>query len=78
MIGFQKIVVRDIEARGGKVFIFDKGTSIAPILSAHAQKKLTRVRRYGSRKVKVAVRRNGSRSPMSALAVIRAVMRQCT
>jgi hypothetical protein len=72
----QYVVSRRITARGGKVFSFDKGASIVPILNAHAKRKLERMQRYGSREVKVAVRRDGWRAPMSALATVRAVVRQ--
>lgn len=71
----QQIAARKIEARGGTVFSFDKSASLAPILSVYAQKKLERMRRYGSRKVKVAVRRNRWRSPVSVLTVVLATVK---
>ena len=37
-----------------------------------AQKKLARMRRYGSHRVKVAVRRYGSVAPVQALALVKA------
>jgi hypothetical protein len=37
-----------------------------------AQKKLQQMRRYGSHRVKVEVRRHGSKSPLEALKAVRA------
>ncbi|MBB5547387.1 hypothetical protein [Paraburkholderia fungorum] len=76
MFELQQIAARQIEGRRGKVFAFDKGVSMLPILNQHAQKKLERMRRYGSRKVKVTIRRNGWRMPVSALAAVRSAGRQ--
>lgn len=72
----QQILTREIEARGGRVFSFDVGASYLPILERHAQKKLDRMRRHGSRKVKVAIRRAGSMTPMQAFAAVRSAVRQ--
>lgn len=72
----QHALVRDIEARGGRVFTFDVGCSSLPILQQHAQRKLERLRRYGSRKVKVSIRRSGAMTPIQAIAEVRIAMRQ--
>ncbi|MBB4517295.1 hypothetical protein [Paraburkholderia fungorum] len=72
----QQVLIRDIEARGGRVFTFDVGTSSLPILQQHAQRKLERMRRYGSRKVKVTIRRSGAMTPIQALAEVRIALRQ--
>lgn len=68
-----------IEARGGKVVSFDKDMSSNGFVRAmdRAQKQLDRMRRYGSRRVKVAVRRNGGLSPVDTLAVVRAALHAC-
>jgi len=70
----QTLVTREIEARGGKVFAFDKGQSMRLIFEERAQVKLQRMRRHGSRKVKVAVRRAGSLLPTAALAAVHAAV----
>jgi hypothetical protein len=41
------------------------------VSESHAQQKLDRMRRHGSRKVKVAVRRAGTLNPSAALAAVR-------
>jgi ABC-type sugar transport system substrate-binding protein len=74
----QKPALQAIKDTGGKVITFDKDVShtrfVPTILSA--QRKLARMGRFGSRRVKVAVRRNGSASPVDALAAVRAASRK--
>lgn len=72
----QRTLTREIEARGGRVFSFDIGASYLPILENHAQKKLDRMRRHGSRKIKVAIRRAGAMTPTQAVAAVRIALRQ--
>lgn len=72
----QKALIRDIEARGGRVFTFDVGTSSLTIMQQHAQRRLERMRRYGSRKVKVTIRRSGAMTPIQALGEVRLALRR--
>lgn len=67
----QQETKRQIEARGGKVFAVDQGKSMKAASESHAQQKLERMRRHGSRKVKVAVRRTGTLDPSAAVAAVR-------
>ncbi|CAB3740234.1 hypothetical protein LMG22037_06373 [Paraburkholderia phenoliruptrix] len=71
----QQETKRQIEARGGKVFAFDRGESMNLVSENHAQQKLDRMRRHGSRKVKVAVRRAGMLNPSAAVAAVRIATR---
>lgn len=70
----QQRAVQAIKDRGAKVLSFDKDVSHTPFIIAidRAQRKLSRMSRYGSRRVKVAVRRNGSVSPVDAVSTVRA------
>ena len=70
----QAEVKRKIATQGGKVFAMDKGHSMGLVAETRAQKKLMRMRRYGSRKVKVAVRRAGALVPSAALTTVRAAI----
>lgn len=72
----QKALIRDIEARGGRVFTFDVGTSSLTIMQQQAQRRLERMRRYGSRKVKVTILRSGAMTPIQALREVRLALRQ--
>lgn len=60
-----------ITSRGGKVFVFDKGPSMLRVLNQHAQRKLERMRRFGSHRVKVAIRRDVHITPVETLTAIR-------
>lgn len=73
----QQQTEKAIEARGGKVLSFDKGVSPVAFTGAmdRAQRQLARMHRYGSRRVKVAVRRYGALSPVDAVAAVRAALR---
>ena len=71
MTVIQKVMAQKIRARGGKVFTFDKGHSMVLIFEHRALRQLERMRRHGSRKVKVAVRRAGSLLPTAAVATVR-------
>jgi len=62
---------REAVKGGARVTEFDKGFSMRPIIERSALMKLDRLRRHGSRKVKVAVRRTGSLLPTAALAAVR-------
>ncbi|CAB3754881.1 hypothetical protein [Paraburkholderia humisilvae] len=55
----QEAAIRAIEARGGKVFTMDVGVSYVPIVieQKRFERKIDRLRRHGSRKVKTAIRR---------------------
>ncbi|MBU9172928.1 hypothetical protein [Burkholderia gladioli] len=68
-----------IKARGGKVVSFDK--DVSPVAFTHAmdraQRQLAKMHRYGSRRVKVAVRRNGGLSLVDAVAAVRAALQLC-
>jgi hypothetical protein len=70
----QAEVKRKMGAQGGKVFAIDKGHSMGLVAEIRAQKKLVRMRRYGSRKVKVAVRRAVALVPSAALTTVRAAV----
>lgn len=70
----QQQAIQAVKDRGGKAFTFDHGWSMRPVIERHAQAKLDRMRRHGSRKVKVAVRRAGSLIPTTALAAVRAAV----
>lgn len=50
-----------VAQRGTKVFVFDKGESVGGFMRkiARLERKISRLRRYGSRWVKVQVKRNG-------------------
>jgi hypothetical protein len=63
-----------IKARGIKVVSFDKDVSSSGFMHAidHAQRQLARKCRYGSRRVKVAVRQARRRAPIEAVAAVRA------
>lgn len=63
-----------LKSRGVKVVSFDKGVSHTGFTRSmdRAQRKLDKMGRYGSRRVKVAVRRNGSMSPVDAVSAVRA------
>jgi hypothetical protein len=70
----QQQAVQAIKDRDGKVFTFDHGHSMRPLIERHAQAKLDRMRRHGSRMVKVAVRRAGFLHPTAALAAVRSAL----
>ncbi|MBR8172874.1 hypothetical protein KDX27_34675 [Burkholderia cenocepacia] len=72
----QQTLTREIEARGGRVFSFDVGASYLTILEQHARKKLEHMRRHGSHKVKVAIRRAGAMTPLQAIAAVRSAVRR--
>ncbi|WP_430233486.1 hypothetical protein [Paraburkholderia tropica] len=74
----QQRAVQAIKDRGAKVPSFDKDVSHTPFIIAidRAQRKLSRMSRYGSRRVKVAVRRNGSVSPVDAVSTVRAALQR--
>lgn len=69
----QQRAVQAIKDRRAKVLSLDKDVSHTPFIIAidRAQRKLSRMSRYGSRRVKVAVRRNGSVSPVDAVSTVR-------
>ncbi|MFM0198049.1 hypothetical protein [Paraburkholderia strydomiana] len=75
----QQQTEKAIKARGGKVVSFDKDVSPVAFSRAmdRAQRQLARMHRYGSRRVKVAVRRNGGLSPVDAVAAVRAALQLC-
>lgn len=75
----QQQTEKAIKARGGKVVSFDKDVSPVAFTRAmdRAQRQLVRMHRYGSRRVKVAVRRNGGLSPVDAVAAVRAALQLC-
>ncbi len=68
----QMQMVREFQRRGGKVVVFDKDANMAPIILAiyakRAERQLARMRRHGSRNVKVAVRRAARRYGASSFA----------
>ncbi len=76
----QQKMIQDFKDRGGKVVVFDRGASTAPMIHAmtidRAERQLARMRRHGSRKVKVAVRRFGSLPPQEAVSAIRSAVRR--
>ncbi|MGC8213095.1 hypothetical protein [Ralstonia pseudosolanacearum] len=79
-------VIQQFEKGGGKVVVIDKGASMVPIIHAmrvaRAERQLARMRRHGSRKVKVAVRRVERRHRRlgyvltEAVAEVRAILRK--
>ena len=53
----------------------DGGSRTGPSAQARAQRMLERIARYGSHRLKVAVRRAGDHTPVHALTVVRALQR---